>query len=600
MKKNTGNFASFVRSALVILVSVFAIYGFVLAGSLSPSASPVATGYTLNDIYNRLITNATATSGDHIFSPGASPIATLHTLTEIYGAIPTIDASKVKLGTPYLGVDGTLVPDGTATVGDCLATKTFYSGDSWTQKTGSIATQTLSADSDTVSAGYYAATTLSGVDADLAEGNIKKNTAIFGITGTLYGDTDATKVCSNASAAGTLTIDASKMLSSATYCGTGGSIVNCSSEGGNTCYAASGYWASSVSSNVSGADGSISFNIPDGYYSGKTATAVDGDLVETNIKSGANIFGVTGNSNVVNTASGDATIGDILSGKKAYVGGAMVTGNIANCGSEGSQTCYVTGLYYAGTSKTASNSTVSQSAGYYPAFNLSTIDTDLIASNISANVSIFGLAGTLLKNQYNGSAKVGATDYTFWTQAKGGVDDYDDNQGAPTDSYAGQWLTCNVNAYDAVTNPGGNWCNTGDSNANKKDLSTGLVWSTNLNLSTWFVANSCYPPETPTYNPGVCAAHGDDGCQCVKLPAGSKTGCEVLGDGGWRLPYQKELMQVYINGSWANLTSAGYYYWSSTTRSTITHYAWVVRLDFGSTSGDLKTITASYRARCVR
>lgn len=48
-------------------------------------------------------------------------------------------------------------------------------------------TKTLSAANETVEEGYYAATTLSAVDADLAVGNIKKDTIIFGFTGTLVG-----------------------------------------------------------------------------------------------------------------------------------------------------------------------------------------------------------------------------------------------------------------------------------------------------------------------------------------------------------------------------------------------------------------------------
>ena len=45
--------------------------------------------------------------------------------------------------------------------------------------------RTLSPDSETVEAGYYVATTLSAVDADLAAGNIKNGITIFGIVGTL-------------------------------------------------------------------------------------------------------------------------------------------------------------------------------------------------------------------------------------------------------------------------------------------------------------------------------------------------------------------------------------------------------------------------------
>jgi hypothetical protein len=53
--------------------------------------------------------------------------------------------------------------------------------------TGTIPTQTLSAANDTVSAGYYAATTLSAVDTDLAAGNIISGKTIFGINGNASG-----------------------------------------------------------------------------------------------------------------------------------------------------------------------------------------------------------------------------------------------------------------------------------------------------------------------------------------------------------------------------------------------------------------------------
>ena len=53
--------------------------------------------------------------------------------------------------------------------------------------TGTLITRTLSDASNTVAAGYYAATTLSAVDADLAVGNIKSGTTIFGFLGTYAG-----------------------------------------------------------------------------------------------------------------------------------------------------------------------------------------------------------------------------------------------------------------------------------------------------------------------------------------------------------------------------------------------------------------------------
>lgn len=212
---------------------------------------------------------------------------------------------------------------------------------------------------------------------------------------------------------------------------------------------------------------------------------------------------------------------------------------------------------------------------------------------------LISINSNILQNQYNGSATSGATDYAFYTQALGGVDDYNDNQSAmPTGSYEGSWTDCNA---------GNNWCGTGETDiADAKDNDTGLIWSVKIegtdDTMSWFWANNCHEPET-VENPGTCVADGNDACQCVKLTS-SKTGCEALGDGGWRLPYQKELMQAYINGSSksavSSLSSTGYGFWSSTTKSYTTHRAGYVTLNYGDTGSNVKTNVVAYRSRCVR
>jgi hypothetical protein len=76
-----------------------------------------------------------------------------------------------------------------ATAADVLAGKTFWglTGGAWGPRTGTVLTQTLSAASTVVNAGYYAATMLNTVDSDLAPGNIKTGVTIFGVTGTYTG-----------------------------------------------------------------------------------------------------------------------------------------------------------------------------------------------------------------------------------------------------------------------------------------------------------------------------------------------------------------------------------------------------------------------------
>ena len=49
--------------------------------------------------------------------------------------------------------------------------------------TANVTLKTLDPTSETVAEGYYAATTLSAVDGDLATANIKATTTIFGVAG---------------------------------------------------------------------------------------------------------------------------------------------------------------------------------------------------------------------------------------------------------------------------------------------------------------------------------------------------------------------------------------------------------------------------------
>ena len=57
-------------------------------------------------------------------------------------------------------------------------------------------------------------------------------------------------------------------------------------------------------------------------------------------------------------------------------------------------------------------------------------------------------------------------------------------------------------------------------------------------------------------------------------------------------------MQVYINGSWKNLSNAGASYWSATTLSFSTELAWNVYTPYGYVIYFNKTNT--YDSRCVR
>lgn len=145
---------NFIKRTLFALALFFS-FTFAQAGTLTPpGGTPAAQFYTLSEIYEFITNNTTATAGGHAFTFADTLVGGGKTLTEIYNALATlIDPAKVLSGTTYLGVAGT------------------------------IPTQTLSAANETVSAGYYDATTLSAVDADLTAANIVSGTTIFGVAG---------------------------------------------------------------------------------------------------------------------------------------------------------------------------------------------------------------------------------------------------------------------------------------------------------------------------------------------------------------------------------------------------------------------------------
>lgn len=116
-------------------------------------------------------------------------------------------------------------------------------------------------------------------------------------------------------------------------------------------------------------------NIPEGYHNGSGTVEGDPALLSSNIRKGTTIFGVPGDTNVVDTSPGNALQGDILDGKVAYVKGAPVTGNIIT--------------------RNLSDVNDNVEQGYYEATTLRLVDPDLHPGNIKSGVGIFGQVGTL-------------------------------------------------------------------------------------------------------------------------------------------------------------------------------------------------------------
>lgn len=195
---------------------------------------------------------------------------------------------------------------GNSTTADVLAGKTFSNANATGLKgimpnNGNVNLIPGTA-AQAIAEGYHDGSGAVAGDADLDPGNIRNGIEIFGVTGapnvvdTASGDAVAEDILSGKKA----WVDGVEVTGSA-----------------------------APGADVIGTNGSKTFPIPDGHYSGsKTATAIDTDLTAGNIKSGVDIFGVAGDSNVVDTSSGDAVGTDIAYGKKAWVDGSEITGSL--------------------------------------------------------------------------------------------------------------------------------------------------------------------------------------------------------------------------------------------------------------------------------
>ena len=177
--------------------------------------------------------------------------------------------------------------------------------------------------------------------------------------------------------------------------------------------------------NVTGSDGALSIEIPNGLYSGgKTATANDSDLTAGNIKSGVNLFGIAGTF----TSDADAVASDLLSGKKAYVNGTLVTGTVTAgvnvTGTDGQLSIAIpNGLYSGGKTCTAQ-------------------DANLSSTNVKTGATIFGVVGSYTCTNPTGDAAAGdvLTGKTFsnasGTGLSGQMPDKEGDNASTDQSYA--------------------------------------------------------------------------------------------------------------------------------------------------------------------
>jgi len=141
-----------------------------------------------------------------------------------------------------------------------------------------------------------------------------------------------------------------------------------------------------------------------GIYNGDITVQGDVDLVTGNVKAGANIFGVAGKPEVVDTteAAAPAAAANILTGKKAFVNGGLVTGTMVDRAGD-------TAALSSAVAGTALK--LKASAGYRDGVNdyVTITDADFVEANIKNGVNIFGKTGTYSGKQFATGTATGVT-----------------------------------------------------------------------------------------------------------------------------------------------------------------------------------------------
>lgn len=128
-------------------------------------------------------------------------------------------------------------------------------------------------------------------------------------------------------------------------------------------------------SNVSGST-AVTGSLPTGYYTNKTVTFSDNQLIGANIVAGVQIFGVTG------TAAG--------------LDPACVTNGLQSSNCTAASGSYWTSAAGANVTGAAGSLSATISAGYYSGAQSCTMsDANLTAANIKSGTTVFGTAGSL-------------------------------------------------------------------------------------------------------------------------------------------------------------------------------------------------------------
>jgi len=367
----------------------------------------------------------------------------------------------------------------------------------------------------------------------------------------------------------------------------------------------------------------------------------DADLVVGNIVDGVNILGVTGNvvlpaaSDVRNTVAFGPASASTGNYSPDFPDAANVrsidtvngaAGTLADCSTDGATGCVVPS---SGTIKAADTANFTgwdirkkrnQTTGAVLTFAGIASQGKSHCRN-RANRTIFD----------NGSAPATAATLDVFDT----IDDYNNNlTGLPGEIPA--WTIINSTNYGADYACGGIYAtgdtatgNTGadaslahDPNGNWQDLTPGILPGGSNSTNT---ANGCNASDKHcVFRELISGLMVTEVSATTYTWANAISYCHNLGEAGgavtshipviggatysdWRLPTQKELMQIYQGGvrglnQTSNLTTffgdVDTWFWSSSSVSNDTSFAWLVNLYHGSTYGYSKTNTS--RVVCVR
>jgi hypothetical protein len=482
--------------------------------------------------------------------------------------------------------------------------------------------------------------------ANFTAANVQGGTTIAGVGGSLGNCTSdgGTSCVANASFTAAATSGlASKVLSTTTVAGIQGNVT----------LPAVGNVLATITYGVSGTGSTGTMTLPSAgnvlASSGTYGVGGNGTTPTLTLPTAANVrvangsYGVGGNGTSPSLAdcSGDGTLGCVTvtgfpSARLANFTAANVqsgttiagvTGSLSSCSTDGDTACITTASFpsarlanftaanvqsgttiagVAGTiaSCTSDGQTGCVSSALLPAANVSGFST----WNLRTGTTLAGLSGTLKTNCRN---TVNSTYFNFdgsvGSLGTGGVtsgtafdywDTIDDYYGLPS-SRVTAWSTdtyCDSSTWlDRTTTNGGTsftTCGTSSTCIYQDRI-------TNLQVTDIISGGSPYN-STNTGSPASLAWN-----TAVQACAASTYGGYAAGT--WRLPTQKELMSLYEHGivsmvgsnfiTLANMQNN--YFWSSSTLSYDTIYAWFVYLASGDTNANYNKTNSLYVV-CVR